>query len=178
MPRSLPFAQVVATDPPQAYAVLVGLQGRRHPDWTPPTVILHKRSEGRFLKAVHMPALGYYALVVNGRAKDVLEGVFADEAEFLPLACPDMPLWLVNNLNVVDALDEERSEIVRTRDGRIMDLVKPVFHADRIAGRACFTVPQMVTKDMYFTDPVADAIRAAGLTGLDLDRPVWTDEAP
>ena len=87
-----------------------------------------------------------------------------------------MPLWLVNNLNVIDALDEERSEIVRFDDGRIMKLVKPAFHAQRIAGKRCFTVPQMAASLMYLGDSVVDAIRNAALTGVDF-KPVGDDSA-
>ncbi len=129
---------------------------------------------------------------MTARAKAVVEPVLADEAEFLPLACPDMPLWLVNNLQVIDALDEEHSEIRRYPDGRIVlkqvdmpslgyyaivaSVLTPVFHRDPIQGRRCFTVPQEADSVMYFTEPVADAIKEAGLTGLDLDQPVWTGE--
>jgi hypothetical protein len=52
----------------------------------------------------------------------------------LPLACSDRSLWLLNVGTVVDALDLERSEVERFESGRIMDIEKHAFYADRLEG--------------------------------------------
>jgi hypothetical protein len=165
----------VLTVPPGS-RVLKGLAGRRQlPGWVPPPVTLQRKVRGRFCRPVDMPWLHGYALVLTAPAREALESALADDVEYLPLACDDAELWLVNALNVVDALDDEKSVAVRFPNGRIMDITSPVFRAELIEGRRCFAIPQVST--MFLAESVVDAALRAGLTGASFRR-VWSSATP
>ena len=51
----------------------------------------------------------YLSMVVTKRAKDIFEPLFGDKVEFLPLINPEGNLYVVNVLNVIDALDVKKS---------------------------------------------------------------------
>jgi hypothetical protein len=155
---------------------LEGLAGKRQlRDWVPPPVTMLKRVRGRRRRPVDLPWLHAHALVLTARARAALEGAFGDDVEYLPLACDDAALWLVNALHLIDALDDERSVAVRLPGGRIMDLVAPVFRAELIADRRCFAIPQVPR--LFVTDPVVEAAALAGLTGTGFRR-VWSSATP
>jgi hypothetical protein len=155
---------------------LEGLTGKRRlPDWVPPLVTMRKRVRGRERRPVDLPWLHGHALVLTARAREALEGAFGDDVEYLPLACDDAELWLVNALYVIDALDDERSVAVRIAGGRIMDLISPVFRCELIADRRCFAIPQV--PKMFVTDEVVRAAVQAGLTGTGFRR-VWSSATP
>ncbi|MCK1641696.1 hypothetical protein IVA95_30170 [Bradyrhizobium sp. 157] len=85
--------------------------------------------------------------------------------ELLPLECPEADLWLFNVLTVVDALDEEKSELVRFDDGDILDVERYVFRPDLTEGLAVFKVPQLLRGPLFLGDEFVRAVKAAGLRG-------------
>jgi hypothetical protein len=101
---------------------------------------------------------------------DALGPLLARHGELLPLACADADLWLFNALTVVDALDEDRSEIVRFDDGSILSVDRYAFRDDAVA--PVFKVPQLLRGPLFAGDEFAAAVAEAGLTGLGLTE-VW-----
>jgi hypothetical protein len=97
--------------------------------------------------------------------------------ELLPLACPDADLWLFNVLTVVDALDEENSELVRFHDGNILDVVRYEFRADMAAGMAVFKVPQLLRGPLFVGEEFVEAVATAGLTGAEFIQ-LWPSVVP
>ena len=53
----------------------------------------------------------YLSMVVTKRAKDIFEPLFGDKVEFLPLINPEDELYVLNVLNVIDALDFKKSDV-------------------------------------------------------------------
>ena len=135
--------------------------------WQPTRVqMLAADESGKPRRPADMPWLGEDALVFRDRAYQIVAEILSDAGEFLPLDLVDGTdrLWLFNACSVVDALDEESSELVRfPSSGRIMKIQKHVFHADRIAGQIAFRIPQVRT--LFLTDPAVSAIQDAALTG-------------
>ncbi|MGX7828887.1 imm11 family protein [Actinokineospora sp. 24-640] len=133
-------------------------------------------SEGRDGGSVEadLPWLGTHVLVLRPRAVDVLGPVLVEHGELLPLACQDADLWLFNVLTVVDALDEERSDLVRFDEGNVMEVRSCAFVADRVVGLPVFKVPQLLRWSLYFGQDFARLITRSGLTGLGLAQ-VWSD---
>lgn len=124
-----------------------------------------------------LPWLGGHALVLRERARKAIGYLLADFGEFLDLKLDDSveQLWLFNARNVVDALDEEASKIVRfPSDGRIMVIEQHVFCADKIASEGVFLVPDVRT--LFLTGGIVDAMQSAGLTGAGFEL-LWEEGA-
>jgi hypothetical protein len=66
---------------------------------------------------------------------------------------------------VVDALDEENSELIRFDDGNILDVVRYEFRPHMTAGMAVFKVPQLLRGPLFVSDEFVEAAASAGLTG-------------
>lgn len=90
--------------------------------WSPLWIFLFSPDEGQSREKADMPWHGSGVLVLKRRAREVLENALANDAEILPSYCDGEDLWLVNAWRVVDALDEEQSQIRRFRDGRVMSI--------------------------------------------------------
>ena len=144
--------------------------------WTPVWVYpLSPGEDGQPAKKADMPWHGSGVLVLRRPAREVLGKVLADDAEMLSLYCDEgEDLWLVNAWRVVDALDEELSQVERFSSGRIMTVHRYAFREEAVAGLRCFRIPQQHV--MFVTDEVAEATRAAGLRGTTF-RPVWSSGA-
>lgn len=133
--------------------------------------------QGASLAAADLPWLGGHALVFRERAFRAVGDVLADAGEFLELDLADKTdrLWLFNVCQVVDALDEEASRIVRfPSSGRVMKIDRHVFHPVRVAGLAAFRVPQV--RSLFVSGETVDALTAAQLSGAHFDL-VWDGQA-
>jgi hypothetical protein len=96
---------------------------RRTHSWQPVAVeLLRIDDEGVPRQPADLPWLGDHVLVLTSRAVRVLGEVLLPFGELLPLACADSELFVYNPLRVVDALDGERSKVVRFSRGRVMDI--------------------------------------------------------
>jgi hypothetical protein len=107
-------------------------------------------------------------LVLRDKAIAAATPILTPLGELLPLECVDAKLVCFNATRVLDVLDEDQSQIARfPSTGRIMAIEKYVFQLDAIPERAAFRIPQQMTGDVYFTEPVVEDLRGLGLTGLD-----------
>ncbi|HEX2572361.1 MAG TPA: DUF1629 domain-containing protein [Polyangia bacterium] len=84
-----------------------------------------------------------HGLAFSDRAVEVLTPLIGDVIELLPLAC-DGPgrFQVVNMLDVVDCLDEDRSTLDRYSDGDIASVKKYVFKPDSTNGHHLFKCKQ------------------------------------
>ena len=138
----------------------------RRATWRPmPIARLAVDDAGEPLAEADLPWLGGHVLVLRERAAVTLAPLLDRYGELLPLACPDADLWLFNVLTVVDALDEDNSELVRFDDGDILDVARYEFRADVAAGMAVFKVPQLLRGPLFVSDQFVEAVATAGLTG-------------
>lgn len=80
----------------------------------------------------------------------------------------------LNVTTLVDALDEDRSELMRSPStGRILNVERAVFRASALEGVPIFKVPQFARGSLYVADPVVELVRGSGLKGLDFDE-TWS----
>ena len=150
----------------------------RRATWRPmPVARLAVDDEGRPLAKADLPWLGGHVLVLRERAVATLAPLLDRYGELLPLACPDADLWLFNVLTVVDALDEENSELVRFDDGNILDVVRHEFRPEMAAGMAVFKVPQLLRGRLFVGDEFVEAVATAGLTGPEFMQ-MWPSVVP
>ena len=99
-------------------------------------------------------------------AVDVLGAILKEGGELLPLICSQGTYLAFNVTCVVDALDIGRSELVRFSNGRIMDVTKYAFYADRLPAGHIFKVPQTSRMDVLVTSRFVDIATKAGLSGF------------
>ncbi|MEQ1872621.1 MAG: DUF1629 domain-containing protein [Ilumatobacteraceae bacterium] len=112
-------------------------------------------------------------LVLKARAVDAVGDLLRESGELLPLACDDTALYVYNPLRVIDALDEDHSELVRFGSGRVMTIARHDFVADKLLNANIFKIPQMLRGSFYATNEVVSAIEEAGLQGTLFEK-VWT----
>lgn len=92
--------------------------------------------------------------------------------ELLPLACPYARLHVYNPTRILDALDENASDIVRFSSGRIMTVQEYVFRPHVVAGVDLFKLPNLRASPTFVSEEYVDAWSSAGLVGLEFKQ-VW-----
>lgn len=144
--------------------------------WIPIRMSLLLEDEGKKLQPADTPWLGRHVLVLKQSAIDVLGDLLARDGEVLPLDCSETPLYLWNVVNVIDALDVERSEIVRFRSSdRIMRIERHVFRPDVLAGQLAFRIPGEQDHAIFLSDEFVLRASKHHLRGLGF-RLLWQDE--
>jgi hypothetical protein len=159
------------------FELLTTLNGTRHKGgWTPlPMQLVTTNDRGAPRKLSDFPWLGADVPVLSDRARAVVEPLVERDAEFLSVACEGRSLWLLNVCTIVDALDMERSKVELFESGRIMDIEKHVFFAERLQGVDAFKLANDRRGPIYLSGRVVGAIHAAQLVGHRF-RLVWADE--
>ena len=147
----------------------------RAKQWRPIRVRLLRRDSSlgrKTLKSAELPWLGGHALVCRPRAYELIGPMLEGSGEFLPLdLVGGERLWLFNVLQVVDALDEEASDLVRfPSSGRVMDIRRHVFFPDRVTQLTAFRTPQ--ARSLFLGGEAVDALVDLGLSGAKFEL-VW-----
>ncbi|MEW6706036.1 MAG: DUF1629 domain-containing protein [Pseudomonadota bacterium] len=113
--------------------------------------------------------------VFSERAKQVLGPHIDSLGQWLKLECDEAPYWLFNITNVVDALDEQKSELLRFDSGKVMRIARFAFYPERVRGQFMFTVPQRPGVHNLVTDEFVKLVQQHKLTGFNF-KLLWTDE--
>jgi hypothetical protein len=94
--------------------------------------------------------------------------------ELLPLVCDEGQFWTLNVTRIVNALDEDESEVLRASDtGAILMIKRHVFDPDRLRQAQVFKLPQLVRGLIYVTNDFVEVIKDSGLVGLEFLQ-VWS----
>ena len=113
--------------------------------------------------------------ILSDRAVNSLNGLLTGRVELLLLALEGNKMGYALNLTrFSDALDEERSEVDRFEDGRIMVIDRAVFRSDRLVGETIFRLSGDRKGDVYVTDRFVRAVEEAGISGFMFEL-VWND---
>ena len=145
----------------------------RRATWRPmPVAMLTADEHGELRAQADLPWLGSHVLVLRERAVTVLRPLLDRTGELLPFACPDADLWLFNVLTVVDALDEEHSELIRFDDGSILAVERYAFRPEVARGLPLFKVPQLLRGPLFVGEEFVESVAAARLIGPGLVQ-VW-----
>jgi hypothetical protein len=105
------------------------------------------------------------------RAVDRLRDVLEENGELLPLALKGEPYYVYNVTRSIDALDEDRSDLVRFSSGRIMEVRRLELRPDELCGVSIFRLPQ-VRGQIYARESFMKRVADSGLTGFAF-REVW-----
>jgi hypothetical protein len=149
------------------FVKLARSNGRRCADWWEPVPMEWKPARVRKNRGKPVDIIGLMgaALAFSDRAVEVLAPLIGDVIELLPLTY-DGPgrFQVVNMLDIVDCLDEERSSIARYSDGGIMLVEKYVFKPGSTDGHHLFKCKQCLLHDLVSADFKA-LVEKTGLVG-------------
>lgn len=114
-------------------------------------------------------------IVFNDRALEALGDLLEGRGELLPLEVEGAGEHHVFNVTrISDALDDDRSEFVYFRSGRVMDIDTYEFDPQRLSAETIFKLPQIAAMYKFVTDVFRRRVQEAGLTGFIWDRRVWS----
>ena len=133
--------------------------------WKPVPVIVFDapRGEGDF------PSLSTYSKipVFSRRAWHALRPVIGLHVEALPIRHPAGGYFIINVLDLIDCLDEERSVVRRHEEGgRIYRVDSYCLKAQLLAGRHIFKTPLKSGAETLVDDVFREAVETHGLKGL------------
>lgn len=117
------------------------------------------------------------SITCNEAAKSIVDEAVHEYVEFLPLTSTtikDEQYYILYPKTILDCLDNEQSEFVRTRTGYIRGISKHVFRSDRIGDTPIFRLPVAGSPwgRPYVNDKLKQLIEDNNLTGLEF-RKVW-----
>ena len=121
------------------------------------------------------PSLSSHIPVFNAKAVNMLADFLEPNGELLPIACDGEKFFLFNVTTVVDALDENSSELKLFNSGGIMSIERHSFTQEKLIGVTVFKLPQRVLGWAYVTDPFVDKVKVAKLKGFKF-RLVWSSD--
>jgi hypothetical protein len=139
--------------------------------WTPVKVKrLTYWEDGSLLRPSDFPADAGFA--VSRAAIDHLEPYLKAAGELLPLDCPDGEFWTLNVTRLLDALDEENSKVLRSKEtGRILMIHRHSFRGERL-GPDIFKLTSDPRGLVYVTETFMKQVKATSLKGLNF-KLVW-----
>ena len=150
-----------------AYEAFFGLDGRSLEGRQPP--VMRRVEEGERLSS-DFPWLGEHAPLLRRPAVEALAAALRPYGELVALRGEEV--WLLNVTNVIYALDEARSRIVRFDDGDILAIERYAFDAEKIGSAEVFKLP-MRASPVFVNDVFVERVRNAGLRNVSFE-PVWT----
>jgi hypothetical protein len=136
--------------------------------WTTPVVeVLRGDKFNRNLPPSDFPSLLPGVPVFSLRAVNVLKEMLTGNGELLPLSCNEGEYHAFNVTTSIDALDESNSKVERFESsGRIMQINKYMFFADRLRDATIFRIPQNRAK-IFVTDVFRNVVIDNGLIGFE-----------
>ena len=142
-------------------------EGMRCADWWEPVPMEWKPARVRKNRGKPVDIIGLMGdgLAFSDRAAEVLAPLIGDRIELLPLAY-DGPghFQVVNMLDIVDCLDEERSQIERFYDGSIQSVERYAFKPGSTEGHHLFKCKQWGLHDLVSSEFKA-LVEQNGLVG-------------
>jgi len=133
-----------------------------------------KRARGKKYPVGDFSSITSAHLLVNSKIKDIFENIFKDKVELLPVEY-DEPYYLMNVINMIDALDMEKSEFGRFSSGRIMFCTKYVFKEEVIGNNIIFKIPQFPTADVLVTEEFVKLVEDNDVKGFIFEE-LWDSE--
>lgn len=135
---------------------------------------LRVSDQGKPLKPCDFPACsGGDMLLVDREAQERIGPYLQQYGELLPLACDEGQFWTLNVTRIVNALDEDESEVLRASDtGAILMIKKYAFDPNRLRQAQVFKLPQLIRGPIYVTNAFVEVIKGSGLAGLEFLQ-VW-----
>lgn len=107
--------------------------------------------------------------IVSVDVMSFLLPILKDKAQFIPIIY-DEPYYILNVLNVVDALDHNRTIITNS------NIRKAYFNEDVVKNQLIFKVPENISGTIYVTDELVDMIHSSKFKGYEFTE-IWNSKA-
>ncbi len=136
------------------------------------------REDGDLEKpASDFPSFGAGRPIFSAQAVGALQDILLPNGEILPLTFEGKQdiYFAFNTTQVIDALDEENSELERFSSGRVMRIIRHEFFSNKVEEATIFKIPQSARSLVYVTDKFVERVNKAGLTGFDFVS-LWNEE--
>lgn len=166
LPDANNYQNLILLNSDQDLEALYGFNGTPiGPNWQPLSVeIFDDNGQNRNLPRSDFPA--FIAPVFSRRAVEALGSILSANGELLPLNCDEDDYFAFNVTQLVDALNEANSDVVRFSDGRIMDIKRFGFDPDKLKTVDIFKIPQMPLGRAFVRDRFVQKVHDTGLTGF------------
>jgi hypothetical protein len=136
-------------------------------NWRPvPVQIINKDEKGRKYRFADAPLTSGGLLVFRESVIEKLGPLLSKYGELLPLECAEAKLWLYNATLILEALNEEESEIDRFASGVISGIAWAVFREEAIGDADIFKLSIFRTGPTYFSQRFVDLWTKSGLKGM------------
>ncbi|EOO18980.1 MULTISPECIES: imm11 family protein [Bacillus cereus group] len=118
--------------------------------------------------------------MVSEKAKKFLEYMLGDNVEFLPLIhdVTGEGYYIINVLNVIDAIDYEKAILKKLRSGLVIDFKKYAFLSNRVKNQTIFKVylnEILHIPSVFVSDEFRNAVLESDLKGFEFVE-VWDSE--
>jgi hypothetical protein len=131
-----------------------------------PIVVQARKSSGGLEDFPGLANCGHLP-IFSQRAWDVMHPLIAYCCEALPIKHPSgKPFYIINVLDMIDCLDEERSVVKRFLDGRIMRVIQYHFMTGLLKGKHIFKTPLKSSADLLVSQVFRQWVEEHGLKGL------------
>ena len=106
--------------------------------------------------------------IMSQRAWEVFRPLIGDCCEALPIGHPSgKPFYIIHVMKTIDALDEKRSELSRSRiSGRVSRTYKYAFKPGLLIGQHIFKLPLMSGAELLVDDEFRRVVEDNNLEGL------------
>lgn len=133
------------------------------PLWTPP--ILYTNNKRKYND---FPRYLSGHPIISEKVKDILLPIIAEEVETLPLAHPDLKMFMLNITNIIDCVDYRRSVIKLTGKGNFARFIKLIFDFSKIPESTyMFKIKETAIVQVFVTEKFKELVEFHGLKGLD-----------
>ncbi len=151
------------------YEQFLSFDGRRIGDaWRPVDVRRVRADDQSSFRESDFPWLGSHALVMRSNTLVALRDLLESNGETLPLRTNDAAALYIYNAQVVAALDEELSDIVRFASGNVMRIRAVTLKSELLVGVDALRLPFRASPT-FVSRCFVDRVAAAGLKGLKFD---------
>lgn len=133
-----------------------------------------REDEGKTLVQSDVPWFGSNVFVFRSHRIEKIRNFLTQFGELLPVECQGESLEFYNVTNVVDALNEDASDVARFSGGDIFRVEKYVFHLEALKGQHVFKIPNLRVSPIYLDEGFVTTWKEHGLSGLDFEE-LWVD---
>ncbi|NLL05165.1 MAG: hypothetical protein GX270_05115 [Clostridiaceae bacterium] len=112
--------------------------------------------------------------LINSGVVEIFKDIFNNKVELLPVLYSE-PYYFINVINIIDALDMEKSEFKRYSSGKIMYCTKYVFKENIVGNNSIFKTPQFPTAEILVTEEFVKRVEENDLKGFVFEE-LWDSE--
>lgn len=121
-------------------------------------------------------APGFFLPVLSARAKKALGSILDKDVEFLEVKCDNNIFWCVNVINVIDAVDYNKSIYTTfSNSDKILAFKKYCFYEEKLRNCNIFKIPDECKRSPFVSERFKKTVEEFGLEGFDLQL-VWDSE--